>query len=449
MHLILIELNNTIIQNILSKNNISFKLIGYNNIYIDEKLSLKLIDEIYSSSNVHIITNNNILYNSIINPIIVNNDSNNFYKPIDILNFYNFEFSLNLEKINIAIIELEGGFDNNDLLNYWNSIELTDIRPTINVFSIDGATNNPGNIEKDYQVYSDIEIIGSIYPNSNINVYFANNNYISFFNAIATAINDNNNKYICISWYDKESNFDNNTLIAFNTLFKMAIDKGITICTSQKSNINFPASSPNVISIDNLENIIEYNDWKDILNITKNNINSVQSTYFSIEDHQKSIFTNNNYRTVSDVLINGDFLIYIKNNYYKISGLSTSLWTSLLVKYNIKYNEFINELYNNSLKNIIPAVSCTSGFTKIDNIIKITNFNKKETIDRIIIADINITPVENIFIKLLTIPPLKSYILIFSYDKIGEYNIIAQYTNGNTKFLGKYTLTNYIYNKKI
>jgi len=185
---------------------------------------------------------------------------NNNYTPVQIAEIYGFPKKTKTEeRVNIAIIELGGGYQVSDLEEYWKYLGLS-IKPNVIPISVDGAKNSPGS-PADGEVVLDIEVIGGIVPNSNIYVYFAPNNNQGFYDAVHAAIYDteHNPSVISISWGMPENHWKKSEMIAFSELIQKATEKGINVCVASGDNgatdgefhlffdkyhVDFPASSP-------------------------------------------------------------------------------------------------------------------------------------------------------------------------------------------------------------
>ncbi|HEX3844907.1 MAG TPA: protease pro-enzyme activation domain-containing protein, partial [Steroidobacteraceae bacterium] len=87
----------------------------------------------------------------------------------------------------IALIELGGGFQPQDVQNYFSGLGLT--APTVTAVSVDQGTNQPTGDPNgpDGEVMLDIEVAGAIAPGAAIAVYFAPNTDAGFLDAITTA----------------------------------------------------------------------------------------------------------------------------------------------------------------------------------------------------------------------------------------------------------------------
>ncbi|MGB8011193.1 MAG: S53 family peptidase [Terriglobales bacterium] len=160
----------------------------------------------------------------------------------------------------IGIIELGGGFQLDDLSNYFKSLSLNE--PQVISVSVDGGTNSPGDPNgADGEVMLDIEVAGAIAPAAKIVVYFAPNTDQGFLDAITTAVHDSNNQpsVISISWGGPESAWTTQALTNFDEAFQAAAAMGVTVCVASGDNgssdgvndgnnhVDFPASDPFVL----------------------------------------------------------------------------------------------------------------------------------------------------------------------------------------------------------
>jgi len=156
----------------------------------------------------------------------------------------------------IGLIELGGGFQLDDLNNYFTSLGVK--TPQVIAISVDGATNSPSTPDSDDgEVVLDIEVAGAVAPAAKIAVYFAPNTDRGFLDAITTAIHDTANQpsVISISWGSSESQWTNQARTSFDEAFQSAAALGVTICVASGDNgssdgvndghnhVDFPASS--------------------------------------------------------------------------------------------------------------------------------------------------------------------------------------------------------------
>ena len=156
----------------------------------------------------------------------------------------------------IGIIELGGGFQLDDLSNYFRSLNINP--PQVISVSVDGGSNSPSTPDSaDGEVMLDIEVAGAIAPSAKIVVYFAPNTDRGFLDAITTAVHDSTNQpsVISISWGSAESQWTRQALTNFDEAFQAAAAMGVTVCVASGDNgssdgvndgnnhVDFPASS--------------------------------------------------------------------------------------------------------------------------------------------------------------------------------------------------------------
>lgn len=180
------------------------------------------------------------------------------YNPTDIAALYNFPASTGAGQ-SIAIIELGGGFQQDDLVNYFQTINVP--LPNVVAVSVDGAVSSPSTPDSaDGEVMLDIEVAGGVAPGANIVVYFTNNTDSGFYDAIMAAVNDTHYapKIISISWGGPENEWDPNSITSLNSAFAVCVQKGISVFVAAGDNgftdgeggktahVDFPGSSPNV-----------------------------------------------------------------------------------------------------------------------------------------------------------------------------------------------------------
>jgi kumamolisin len=156
----------------------------------------------------------------------------------------------------IGIIELGGGFQMDDLKNYFSSLNINP--PQVISVSVDGGANSPSTPDSaDGEVMLDIEVAGAIAPAAKIVVYFAPNTDQGFLDAITTAVHDSANQpsVLSISWGSAESTWTSQALTNLDEAFQSAAAMGVTVCVASGDNgssdgvndgnnhVDFPASS--------------------------------------------------------------------------------------------------------------------------------------------------------------------------------------------------------------
>jgi kumamolisin len=185
------------------------------------------------------------------------------YTPVQVATLYNFPTGLNGSGECIALIELGGGYKDNDLKNYWNQLNLP-TTPTVAAIPVGNGSNSPTGDPNgpDGEVMLDIEVAGAIAPSAKIVVYFAENTDAGFLNAITTAVHDstNNPSITSISWGGPESSWTQQAITSMDEAFQAAAAIGVTVCvaagddgstdglTDGLNHVDFPASDPNVLA---------------------------------------------------------------------------------------------------------------------------------------------------------------------------------------------------------
>ncbi|MHB2016448.1 MAG: S53 family peptidase [Candidatus Xenobia bacterium] len=185
----------------------------------------------------------------------------NGYLPTDVAALYNFPKGTDGTGQTIAIIELGGGYKDDDLNNYFKKLGIP--KPNITSVGVDGGANTPAGDPNsaDGEVDLDIENVGAIAPGANIKVYFAPNTDQGFIDAINQASADMGSKpgFESISWGAPEDQWSAQSRSALNDAAKAAAQKGVNIFAASgdngssdgesdgKDHVDFPASSPWII----------------------------------------------------------------------------------------------------------------------------------------------------------------------------------------------------------
>jgi len=185
--------------------------------------------------------------------------SSTSYDPNQVAQIYNYPAGDGTGQC-IAIIELGGGFQLDDLSTYFASLNIA--TPQVISVSVDGGSNSPSNPNSaDGEVMLDIEVAGSIAPAAKIVVYFSPNTDQGFLDAITTAVHDSTNQpsVISISWGSAESGWTPQAMTNFDEAFQSAAAMGVTVCVASGDNgssdgvndgnnhVDFPASSSFVL----------------------------------------------------------------------------------------------------------------------------------------------------------------------------------------------------------
>jgi kumamolisin len=162
----------------------------------------------------------------------------------------------------IALIELGGGYQPQDLQNYFSGLGVP--LPGVTAVSVDQAANQPTGDPNgpDGEVMLDIEVAGAIAPAAAIAVYFAPNTDAGFLDAVTTAIHDEVRKpsVVSISWGGPESTWTQQAMTSMDQAFQAAAAMGITVCIAAgdsgstdgesdgSNHVDFPASSSNALA---------------------------------------------------------------------------------------------------------------------------------------------------------------------------------------------------------
>jgi len=325
------------------------------------------------------------------------------YTPPQVAQIYNFPDNLDGSNQCIALIQMGGGYLEQDLATYFHRLNLP--TPQVVSISVDGAQNSPASSTNivDTEVALDIQVAGSIAPKARIAVYFAPNTDRGFLDAITQAIHDTTNapSVISISWGGAESTWTTQTMHAMDQVFQSAASMGITVCCASGDNassdgiddklahVDFPASSPHVLGcggtqLDTTQNLsTKALEWKD--EVVWNDGEGGGSTGGGISDVfdlptwqtnakiPPSVNDQHVGRGVPDISGHADaqtgYQIYIHGQSTTIGGTSAvaPLWAGLIALLNQKYGHpigFVNPLLyqnyhnlmqSNALRNIISG----------------------------------------------------------------------------------------------
>jgi kumamolisin len=184
------------------------------------------------------------------------------YTPTQVAQIYDFPTDLDGSHECIALIELGGGYRDQDLVTYFQKMHIP--TPQVVSVSVDGAQNSPtGDANSaDGEVALDIDVVGCVAPKARIAVYFAPNSDRGFIDAVTQAAHDTINapSVISISWGAPESEWTAQAMQAMDQAFQTAGTLGVTVCCASgdngssdgvndgKAHVDFPASSPNALA---------------------------------------------------------------------------------------------------------------------------------------------------------------------------------------------------------
>jgi kumamolisin len=200
---------------------------------------------------------------------------------------YGFPAQFNAENQSIGLIELGGGYHDEDLQNFFASLQMP--VPPIRWVSVDGVQNSPAPADQIKQfldvvegrrelsevsedilaaaqstveVTMDIELAAALAPGAEIVVYMAPNTEQGIYNAVSKAIAAEGQPpcALSISWGEPETCVSEAYLNCVDEVLRDAAMLGVTVCVSSgdegamngstdgKPTVNVPASSPHVLS---------------------------------------------------------------------------------------------------------------------------------------------------------------------------------------------------------
>jgi kumamolisin len=183
------------------------------------------------------------------------------YDPTQVATLYQFPPNTSGKGETIGIIELGGGYSDQDLNTYFSNLGIAPV-PQISAVSVAGGQNTPSGDPNsaDGEVALDIEIAGAVAPSATQKVFFAPNTNQGFLDAIGTAVHDPDVSLISISWGQAEPGWTAQALNSFDQAFQSAAVMGKTVFAAAGDNgssdgvndgnnhVDFPASSPNVVA---------------------------------------------------------------------------------------------------------------------------------------------------------------------------------------------------------
>lgn len=183
------------------------------------------------------------------------------YTPPQLGTIYQFPAGTDGSGQTVAIIELGGGFGQDDLNAYFARIGVPS--PKVSAVGVNGAQNQPGQDPQgaDGEVLLDIEVVGGLAPGSDIVVYFAPNTDSGFVDAVSQAAHaDPTPVSMSISWGQSEDQWTEQARAAFDQALIDAAALGVTVTvasgddgssdrqTDGQSHVDFPAASPHALA---------------------------------------------------------------------------------------------------------------------------------------------------------------------------------------------------------
>jgi len=204
----------------------------------------------------------------------------NGFKASDFTTIYNYP-PMPTTPVTIGVTALGGGLygtydpitkvlTNGDVQKYWTTVCGMTSLPKVIIVEMEGAKNTPGgaaNAVATGENTMDVTTIGACYPSSNLTIvmYLVPNSFTNFYKAFAAGIDGVtvNGQFIksdviSCSWGLAEKKVGADWCKYMDSLFARAAKAGITICCAAGDhgssdgepgiNVDFPASSPNVVA---------------------------------------------------------------------------------------------------------------------------------------------------------------------------------------------------------
>lgn len=248
------------------------------------------------------------------------------YLPISVAAAYNYPIRTHTGKgFTCGIIELGGGFGQNDLNTYFSN--LGQKGQQVEAVLVDGGVNqSDGPNGADGEVLLDIEVAGSVAPGANFRVYFAPNTDEGFLAAIEQAVAECD--VVSISWGGPETEWDPATIDKFDAAFLKARQNGVIVFAAAGDSgsddgtgtptVDFPASSPNVVGCGGTRLVIDSGGTRESETVWNDN-SRTSATGGGVSKHFPG-------RQVPDVAGNADpdtgYQVLVDGQKYVIGGTS-------------------------------------------------------------------------------------------------------------------------------
>jgi kumamolisin len=180
--------------------------------------------------------------------------------PTQVASLYAFPRDFDGSGETIAIIELGGGFEPDELATYFDQVGVP--APSVEAVGVLGGQNNPGaDPNADGEVMLDIEVCGTVAPSARIAVYFADPSDRGFHAALSAAVHDaeRSPSVVSISWGAPADAWTEQARQVFDDVLIDAAALGITVLAAAgdhgtgdatsdgRAHTDYPASSPYMI----------------------------------------------------------------------------------------------------------------------------------------------------------------------------------------------------------
>ncbi len=164
----------------------------------------------------------------------------------------------------LGILEFGGGFDTNDLTEYFKTINIP--LPKVFAVPVDSVQNKPNvDTDSDGEVMLDIEVAGALAPKASIAVYFSKFTEKGWVDIVSKSVHDKVNKptVLSISWGFAEGKliWTQSAIDQVNEALQEAALLGVTVCVASgddgssddaedgHAHVDFPSSSPYVLAV--------------------------------------------------------------------------------------------------------------------------------------------------------------------------------------------------------
>ncbi len=288
-----------------------------------------------------------------------------YLTPKDIQTAYNFNSlysnGINGKGENITIVVAYGDPNlQQDVNSYDSYYGIANLTNNSNLF-VEYPFGKPNSSNSNWisETALDVEIAHSLAPGADIYLMVSpNDSYL--FNTINYTIENVKTNIISLSWGSSELEYNQQSINYLNQMLAEGRSKGINIFAATGDsgaynsynvpNVNFPASSPNVIAVGGTT-LSVYSNGEYESETAWNGSGGGQSEYFTKPSFQPNI---SSYRMVPDVSFNGGtpVCIYVNSNFYGFYGTSVAApsWAALDALINQKSNSDIGYLDNSLYK---------------------------------------------------------------------------------------------------
>jgi kumamolisin len=227
--------------------------------------------------------------------------STQIFTPLEIASFYDIPAGFNCSGQCVGLLEFGGGYKARDIEAFAKDLKIPN--PDIIDISVANCNNTPGAVGSN-EVALDIQMAAAVAQKAKLAIYFAPNSPSGFYSALQKAVFDTTNKpsVISISWGASESKWSANAVSLFEKMLTSAKSMNITVVAStgdkgssdgqpSGTNVQYPASSPQVIACGGTQITVENGKissevtWNNMIGVTGGGI----SNLFPVPSHQQNL----------------------------------------------------------------------------------------------------------------------------------------------------------------